>query len=386
VRQVTKAALTLAATVSTVAALGAGLSALPASAATSGTFSLTGSMNAARYLSTATLLPDGDVLVAGGAAATGPSAELYDPATGTWTVTGAMITPGNPGTATLLPDGQVLVAGGTSAAGLPSSAELYNPATGTWTATGAMITPRSGGTATLLPDGQVLVAGGGSATASALSSAELYNPATGTWTATGSMTTARREQAATLLGNGQVLMAGGYNSSDIGVASAELYNPATGKFTPTGTMTSIRDNPAATLLPDGEVLVTGGGPGGASGAFAELYNPATGTWAAATGGAAVCTPIQVCRTGSTATLLANGDVLVTGGYSYAEDAGYRSTTSAALLYDPATNVWTKTGSMSTGRVGDTASLLPDGQVLVAGGQDLVRGKGTILASAELYTP
>jgi Kelch motif len=368
-----------------LAALGvaASLAAAPASAATSGTFSLTGSMNAARVGSTATLLPDGDVLETG-VVATGPSAELYNPATATWTATGAMITPGND-TATLLPDGQVLVAGGEAASGFLSSAELYNPATGSWAATGSMTTSRLGQSATLLGNGKVLVAGGDGASGY-LSSAELYNPATGTWAATGSMETAREDQSATLLGNGQVLMAGGYNSFDSPNSSAELYNPATGKFTPTGTMTSARDNPAATLLPDGEVLVTGGGPGGAVGVFAELYNPATGTWTAATSGAAVCTRVQVCRPGSTATLLGNGDVLVTGGFSYAEDAGYQSTTPAALLYDPATNVWTKTGSMSTGRVYQTASLLPDGQVLVAGGENVAKIKRTILASAELYTP
>jgi hypothetical protein len=366
-----------------VLGLGAGLSALPASAATSGTFSLTGSMNAARAGSTATLLPDGDVLETG-AVATGPSAELYNPATGTWTATGAMITPTGD-KATLLPDGQVLVAGGVSAAGVLSSAELYNPATGSWAATGSMPTGRAGQSATLLGNGQVLVAGGQGANGVYLSSAELYNPATGTWAATGSMETAREDQGATLLGNGQVLMAGGYSSITSTNASAELYNPATGKFTPTGSMNSARDNPAATLLPDGEVLVTGGTLGG-GGLFAELYNPATGTWTAATSGPAVCTPVQVCRTDSTATLLGNGDVLVTGGYSYAEDAGYQSTTPAAFLYDPATNTWTKTGSMSTGRVLATASLLPDGQVLVAGGENVAKIKRTILASAELYTP
>ena len=321
-----------------LAALGvaASLAAAPASAATSGTFSLTGSMNAGRYGSTATLLPDGDVLEAG-EVRTGPSAELYDPATATWTVTGSMLTPSLDDTATLLPDGQVLVAGGVSAGG------------------------------------------------ALLSSAELYNPATGAWTATGSMETGREDQGATLLGNGQVLVAGGEGTSVSGyLSSAELYNPGTGKFTPTGTMNSVRGTPVATLLPDGEVLVTGGV--GTGGLFAELYNPATGTWTAATSGAAVCTPVQVCHTGSTATLLGTGNVLVTGGYADVANTGYVSDSAEALLYDPATNVWTRTGNMSTGRVGDTASLLLDGQVLVAGGWNVVKNKRTILASAELYTP
>jgi len=87
-------------------------------------------------------------------------------------------------TATLLPDGKVLVAGGYNSSYL-SSAELYNPSNGTWTATGSMAAARGSHTATLLPDGRVLVAGDYNGS-SYLSSAELYDPSNGTWTATGS--------------------------------------------------------------------------------------------------------------------------------------------------------------------------------------------------------
>ena len=111
-------------------------------------------------------------------------------------------------TATLLPNGQVLVAGGFNGVDL-ASAELYDPATGLWTATGSMTSARDHHTATLLPNGQVLVAGGYSFDDFALASAELYDPATGLWTATGSMATARYWHTATLLPNGQVLVAGG---------------------------------------------------------------------------------------------------------------------------------------------------------------------------------
>ena len=364
-------------------ALGGGLIAVPASAATSGTWTVTGSMNAARYHTTSTVLPDGEVLVISGNGTA--SAELYNPATGSWTLTGSMSAERFDQTATLLPNGNVLVAGGgESAAG---SAELYNPATGTWSLTGNMHTNRLAATATLLKNGEVLVAGGdaGSATYDALSSAELYNPATGTWTVTGSMTTHREDASASLLANGEVLVAGGLGSGATPVSSAELYNPATGQWTATGSMSVARQDANTTALPDGDVLATAGVTG-ETGPFSELYRPATGQWSPAIGGVASlsCTPTQDCRSNSTATLLGDGDVLVAGGYQ--GTASNPGSSASALLYNPAANTWATTGSMNTPRIYQTASLLQDGQVLMVGGETFAKHKATILASAELYTP
>lgn len=149
---------------------------------------------------------------------------------GTWTLTGSLHASRSTATATLLPNGQVLVAGGccVGEASL-ASAELYNPTTGTWTVTGSMGTPRTYAEAVLLQNGQVLVAGGveydNFGDGFILMSAELYNPTTGTWSFTGSMQHVRFFQTMTLLQNSQVLVAGGQDYSPAILNSAELYTP-----------------------------------------------------------------------------------------------------------------------------------------------------------------
>jgi Galactose oxidase, central domain len=195
---------------------------------------------------------------------------------GRFNAVGAMITPRFFHTATLLPDGRVLITGGDSSYGgrglaTEKSAELYNPSTGTFTATASMTTPRDGHTATLLPDGKVLIAGGGpriDGSGYSLASAELYDAATGKFVATGSMSIERWGHTATLLNNGKVLIAGGFRrvlgSTGFGVEfpiSAELFDPSTGTFTATGNMTSAWAD-TATLLSNGNVLITRSDPDG----------------------------------------------------------------------------------------------------------------------------
>jgi N-acetylneuraminic acid mutarotase len=190
------------------------------------------------------------------AAELSPSVSAQAP--GRWRATGELVTARAGHTATLLPDGQVLVAGGYEGHVTLASAELYDPATETWTATGSMATARSAHTATLLPNGQVLVAGGYNG--NSLASAQLYDPATGVWTATGSMATARYAQTATLLPNGQVLVVGGIhrpNSNHV-VKSTELYDPASGRWTATASLSPGRVAHTAILLLNGNVLVSGG--------------------------------------------------------------------------------------------------------------------------------
>jgi N-acetylneuraminic acid mutarotase len=228
---------------------------------TSRTWTNTGSMNTRRGGHSATLLDNGKVLVAGGKTSSGStgflaSAELYDPAAETWTPTGSMPAARWRHTATLLPGKKLLVAGGEDSTGFPTGTALYDPTSGAWTPTGTLSSGRAYHTATLLPNGKVLVAGGTNANGY-LASAALFDPATGNWTTIASLPSARWLHSATFLPNGKVLVAGGQNSGGP-LSDAALYDPAKGTWTTTGPMIYAKWSHSAALLPDGNVLITGG--------------------------------------------------------------------------------------------------------------------------------
>ncbi|HSQ32340.1 MAG TPA: kelch repeat-containing protein [Gemmatimonadaceae bacterium] len=248
--------------------------------------------------------------------------------------------------------------------------------------TGSMTRARVGHTATLLANGKVLIAGGGAATA------ELYDPATGTFALTGSMSVSRSLHSATLLPDGRVLVAGGYSGdpfSGSGAAkleTAEVYDPATGSFTRTADMLEAQSGQTGTLLANGKILLTGGfGSCCDSLPKPELYDPATGTFAA-TGAYVPYSGLPdyaqtVGLANSTATLLRDGRVLV-------------AAEPAAQLYDPATGTFTLTGQMRSGGsvippyiTGRTATLLENGRVFFAGGEneDIGRFESTELFDA-----
>jgi N-acetylneuraminic acid mutarotase len=327
------------------------------------------SLSSARYAHTATLLPSGKVLVTGGQGNTDilASTELFDPTSGSWTTTGSMTSMSRDHTATLLSNGKVLVAGGRGSPTYLSRAELYDPSSGSWTTTGPMISNRYGHSATLLPKGKLLVAGGYN-NSGFVANAEIYDPALGGWAPTGAMNTARSLHTATLLPNGKVLVAGGYNSSGL-IANAEIFDPATGTWTTTGALNSTRRDHTATLLPNGKVLVAGGYNNSVV-TSAELYNTMTGVWTSTT-------PSSLFAYLHEATLLPNGKVFVSGGQLNNTDSTF---VSSAIQYDPATGGWAGTAAMVTARREHTATLLPNGKVLIVGGQ----GFAGILASAELY--
>jgi hypothetical protein len=351
--------------------------------AQSGTFTPIGNMTVARSFHSATLLENGEVLIAGeGTAeifdprteaftsignhgsnvaarlsdgrvffivsdsATPNRAEIFDPASRTFTTSGTSVTGQIGGYATLLRNGKVLVAGGFTGSMYPrtyANPELFDPATGMFSATGYFAPPTGrpstdviGGPAisavVALADGRVLFA--------AEPVSELYDPVSGTFSLTGSMTTTgpfcgrlpyNSGRPATLLKNGKVLLTGGHHEDCGTFADAEIYDPANGIFTPTAKMSRIRDTHAATLLPDGTVLITGGLSvdcsfpcSGLTTTSAETYNPLTGTFA-------VVGAMRLGRGGHTATLLKNGAVLIAGGYGFPSNEEFARTE----LYNPA---------------------------------------------------
>jgi WD40 repeat protein len=326
------------------------------------------------------LLRNGKVLVVGGDSSA--SAELYDPVIGSWNFTGSLNIPLGGHTATLLHNGKVLVVGDFN-----DRAELYDPATETWTVTGALNAgPRPDHTATLLPDGQVLVVAGGDLDigGNILDTAELYDPSSGMWRIAGSLNTGRIGHTTTLLPDGMVLVAGGWgavtrgpNFAQFGVLSgAELYEPATGTSFVTLDLNTPRMGHTATGLLNGKVLVAGGDTkffGGQTNG-AELYDRATGTWT-------ITGNLSTVRSAHTATLLPDGKVLFAGGHV----GSFPFTNiSNSELYDPAKATWSVTASLNTARSGHTATLLPNGKVLVTGGRNATSNTFNSLNSAELY--
>ncbi len=357
---------------------------LNGSAYAGGTWSLTGNVRTPVDGHTATLLSNGNVLIAGGEtnAAVTASSEIYNASTGSWHYTGSMSVARAQGRAFMLSSGSVLIAGGCGGSclsGTTASAEIYHPASGTWSLTGAMNRARAYFGGVTLHNGVILVAGGctslnANGCAAVTNSAEFYNPAIGKWQLTGSMNVARGNLSLTVLPNGMVLAAGGSTAAGDSLSSAELFNPATGKWALTGRLVVARAEHIAVLLPSGKVLVSGGeNANGISSASAELYDPSIGKWA-------LTGSMSVGRLEHTATVLMNGSVLVSGGTF--QNATVQNALASAEIYNPVTRVWTKTGSLHDARTGHTATLMGSGAVLDASGAGSVDN----IAASEVYVP
>jgi Galactose oxidase, central domain/Kelch motif len=305
---------------------------------------------------TATLLPDGKVLIVGGMRRNQDfyrSAELYDPATGKFQSTGDMAIPRVGHAAVLLHSGKVLIVGGWIGHGETDSTEIYDPAIGKFSALTRMTSKRGGPGATLLVNGDVLITGGGDTTGpGGIASAEIFHAATGVFEPLPTMHSARIEQTTTVLRDGRVLIAGG--RADSVTASAEIFDPATKKFTVTGNLLTARYKHSAGLLPDGRVLIAGGSDDRDwSGKLntAEIYDPKKQTFTAAS-------PLNDGRfkLPREAVQLSSGRLLFAGGSKTVE------------VYDPVSNKFLiVTGQIDTARHFMTATKLNDGSVLLAGG-------------------
>jgi hypothetical protein len=357
-----------------------------------GTFTYVGEMNVARSAHTATLLPNGKVLIAGGHALglhELDSAELYDPATRKFILTGKMNSTRTRHTATLLRNGKVLIAGGISTWQALASAELYDPASGKFTPTGSMTIARAYHTATLLRNGKVLITGGSNDVTDVSNekgitpTAELYDPATGNFAATGDMSVRRARHYAAMLVGGDVLIVGGerrggssndYVSLFNFLDSAELFDLASERFNSvsrSGLIDHTPSNGSAVLLASGKVLIAGGIDNLAVVSDAKLYDPEQQKFFP-TGS------MTMQRFEHEATRLRDGRVLVSGGIKTLRWPWV--VVSTAELYDPQRGAFVRLPDMTTRRVSHTATLLPTGEVLIAGGW-----RGDIaLSSAELY--
>ncbi len=317
----------------------------------------THSMNVARSAHTSTLLPNGQVLVAGGMVREGDildSAEIFDPATDTFSMTGTLNQARVGHAAILLQDGRVLIVGGFVGRNETASAEIYDSQQGEFEAIGEMTTPRGGFTATLLLDGRVLIAGG--ASDGELATAEIFDPLTNTFTATGNLIEARAAHTATLLLDGRVLITGGIRDNQV-LATAEIFEPITGTFSAVGAMNSQRRTHAAVLLADGEVLILGGSTEENWNTrlnSVEIYNPQQDTFA--------YYPASMrqerFKLGSSVATLNNGQVLIVGGATTVEIFDFQ-----------AEGFQDVKGEVDADRFTSTAILLNDGRVLITGGYD-----------------
>ena len=260
-----------------------------------------------------------------------------------------------------------------------ASVEIYDPSTGEFSPNGSLAEP-GGGEALLLNDGRVFVFGGEGQYGYALNTVEIYDPATGTAVVV--------EQPAgielpfnptvVLLSDGRVLIAGG-SSDQLGESASSatvIFDPASAVFSIGPVMAEGRQDATATLLADGRVLIVGGGY--STGGYGHWYNNAE-----------VIDPshplsrstLLVSPHSTTSTLLSDGRVLVAGGAWY--ESGTGRTLEAPEIFDPITERFTLVGPMSTPRTESTAVKIPDGRVLFVGGQD---STGATVDTVEAYDP
>jgi hypothetical protein len=398
----------------------------PVARASADVWSAVAPMAEPRAAATATLLKDGEVLVAGGyngftehvggGTIWQPLAELFDPGTRSWRPTAPMLVPRVEPQAALLGDGRVLVLG---VEATPSccegtvGAETFDPETDSWSTAAAPAEMRDVETLTALPGGSLLAighfGGPGGYWATWTLGAALYDPLSGTWSRTQPPLVKRDFGAtATLLGTGQVLLVGGFQdepAKELPVhdnytvfASAETYNPTSGVWTPVAPMLHPRTQQAATAMANGSALIAGGeeeiilpGPMTESNvqSSAEAFDPYSGTWQP-------LRAMSFARVYAEAATLSDGSVIVAGGGECSLAPGYNAcinygdspysslccAASTAEIYEPAAEHWTVTGPVLAGD--ETALAAFGNEALLAGGDLPLNSRD--LNSAYVYGP
>jgi N-acetylneuraminic acid mutarotase len=337
-------------------------------------------------------LADGRVMVSGGYDTTElalATVEIFDPATKQWAALPALAETRKDHTATLLADGRVLVVGGLTLDPATTNwsmlgATAFDPKAGTWTHVAQMPSPRTEHTATRMTDGRVLITNGLPERFDDLAAPAVYEPRTDRWTATRPLQRPRIGHAAVALANARVAVIGGMSADfktsvvDGGTLKEQTYDLLdsievwdAGSWTAAGQLVENRGSPTATVLPDGRILVVGGESSKRFLASAELCD-LTAKRCTKTGA------LSVARAGHRDVLLATGEVAVIGGDTGALPTPTR--VGAIEIWNPKTGTWRKAGTLKHPRREHTASLLPDGSVLVVGGDAC--GKGCVRSRAD----
>lgn len=279
--------------------------------------------------------------------------------------------------AALLPDGRVLIAGSASPS-VTITAEILDPVAGTSTVTGALLSPRYGPALNAMLDGRVIAwSGTMPGTSNTLvTTTEIFNPGTGAFSSPGSNPPARWSATFTRLADGRFLIAGGATADGLVQLVAQIYDPVAYTTTNTGALSDFVWQHAAVLLQDGRVLIVGGQYSYAGSArpsnHAFVYSPNTGQF----------TPLPLmgyARKLPTATLLPDGKVLIAGG-----GGDFWSLADRAEIFNPATNTFAVGPAMVVPRYGASAAALPDGRVLIAGGWDRNDSNGQPVSVVEIY--